>query len=112
MISNVQVEGPWLRVYNQNRDRLSQMPCIQTTIVGVSSDFFVTQEGPWIITYDKHCKKIAQMLSKKIVVRGTTKQSFTLIEGGWMRMYDKQCNLVNEKRIYQRRIIKRLKLAI
>ena len=77
MIANVKVEGSWIRVYNHNNDRLSQMPYFNLNIVGVNCDFFVTQEGPWIITYDKHCHKIGQMLSKKVfLIEKATLHSF------------------------------------
>lgn len=99
MIANVKVEGSWIRVYDHNSKRLSQMPYFNLNIAGVSSDFFVTQEGPWIITYDKHCHKMGQMLSKKAEIRGVTKNDFTIKEGSWIKMYDKHCSLINQRLI-------------
>ncbi|MDD2475930.1 MAG: hypothetical protein PHI32_08480 [Dysgonamonadaceae bacterium] len=99
MITNVQVEGPWIRVYGHNSERLSQMPYFNLKIIGFSSDYFVTREGPWIITYDRRCHKIGQMLSKKVKIRDVSKENFTIKDGSWLKMYDKYCCLINQRSI-------------
>ena len=58
MIANVQEEGSWIKVYDQNSKKISQMSSHNVTVVGIASDFFVTEEGSWIKTYDENCSNV------------------------------------------------------
>ena len=59
MIANVQLEGSWIKVYDQNSKKISQISANNINVVGVASEFFVTTEGSWIKTYDENCHKIS-----------------------------------------------------
>ena len=80
-ISNVQNEGPWLRVYDEKSKKISEMSSSNKELVGIGSDFFVTVEGPWIRLYDEKCKKISEMSSSNKTVRTAAGQTFTTLEG-------------------------------
>jgi hypothetical protein len=49
-ISNVQNEGSWIRVYDERSKKISEMSSSNKQVVGIGSDFFVTEEGSWIRT--------------------------------------------------------------
>lgn len=99
MIRNIQIEGPWLRIYDHQHNKISQMPCTRLTIAAIARTFFVTQEGPWIYTYDTNCQRIGQMLPSDAIIRKASGQFFFTIEGSYMKMYDKKCNQIGQKRI-------------
>ena len=58
MISNVQHEGSWIKVYDEKGKKKSQTSSSRVTVVGIASDFFVTEEGSWIKTYDENCSNV------------------------------------------------------
>ncbi len=96
-ISNVQNEGSWIRVYDEKSKRISEMSASNKEVVGIGSDFFVTEEGSWIRTYDEHCKRIAEMSASGKEVRTAAGQTFTTKEGSWLRTYDKKCKRLSER---------------
>lgn len=69
-IANVQTEGSWIKVYDENSKKISQMSSSGIQIVGIASDFFVVEEGSWIKTYDANSKKIDQMSASNVSVQG------------------------------------------
>lgn len=99
MIANIQIEGPWLRVYDLQHNQISQMPCIRLSIVAIAPTFFVTQEGPWIFTYNEHCQRIGQMLPTDVIIRRASGQTFFTIEGSYMKMYDMKCHCIHQRKI-------------
>jgi hypothetical protein len=58
MISDVQIKGGWIEVYDGSGKRISTMSASSKEVAGVASDFFVVVAGGWIETYDKTCKRI------------------------------------------------------
>jgi hypothetical protein len=79
-ISNVQNEGSWIRVYDERSKKISEISSSNKQVVGIGSDFFVTEEGSWIRTYDEKCKKIAEMSSSNKAVRAAAGQTYTTKE--------------------------------
>jgi hypothetical protein len=73
------------------------MSSSRVTVVGVASNFFVTEEGSWIKTYDENCKKFAQIASSNIRVVGAAGQNFTTKEGSWMKVYDQKCKKISQR---------------
>jgi len=90
-ISDVQVDGSWIEVYDGNGKEISSMSSRGRDLVGVASSFFVVVKGSWIITYDKNCKEIASMSSSGRTVRGAAGSSFTVEKSSWIITYDKYC---------------------
>ena len=58
MISDVQVKGSWIEVFDGSGKKISTMSVSNKEVVGVASNFFVVIAGSWIETYDEKCKKI------------------------------------------------------
>lgn len=96
-IANVQEEGSWIKVYDEDNKRISQMSSSGVTVVGVASEFFVTEEGSWIKTYDKNCKRIGQMSSSNVEVTGAAGRTFTIKEGSWIKNYDQRCKGISQR---------------
>lgn len=96
-LANVSVEGSWIRVYDENSKRISQMPSSNADLLGTGLDFFVTEEGSWIRTYDANCKRIAQMPSVNITVESAAGNTFTTKEGSWLRIYNKSCKNISQR---------------
>jgi hypothetical protein len=96
-IANVQEEGGWIKVYDENSKKISQMSGSGVEILGVGSDFFVTEIGGWIKTFDQNCKKIAQMSSTNIAVISAAGQTFTTKEGNWTKIYDRNCKKISQR---------------
>jgi len=96
-IANVQEEGDWIKVYDENSKKIAQMSSSGVELLGIASDFFVTEMGGWIKTFDQNCKKIAQMSSANITVISAAGQTFTTKEGSWTKTYDKNCKKISQR---------------
>lgn len=59
-ISNVQNEGSWIRVYDENCKRISQMSSSNIRVISAAGNSFTTKEGSWLRVYDEKCKRISQ----------------------------------------------------
>ena len=60
MISNVQHEGSWIKVYDEDCKKVSQMSSSGKRVMNASGNTFTVKEGSWLKVYDEDCKKISQ----------------------------------------------------
>jgi hypothetical protein len=98
-ISDVQVKGSWIEVFDSNGRRISTMSSSGKSLGGFSSDFFVVVSGSWIETYDEKCHRIATMSSSGKEVRGAAGGNFTVKNGSWIETYDKNCKRINTRSV-------------
>ena len=53
-------EGSWIRVYDENCKRISQMSSSNIRVISAAGNSFTTKEGSWLRVYDEKCKRISQ----------------------------------------------------
>ena len=99
-ISDVRIEGSWIRVYDENNSQISYMNSYSMSVDGVSSSFFVATDGKTIRVYDKNCNQISYMYSQGMTVRGASGSTFTVMDRGLIRTYDKNCNHISYRKAY------------
>ncbi|MDH6312404.1 hypothetical protein M2137_001174 [Parabacteroides sp. PFB2-10] len=94
IISDVQIVGSWIYVYDAKGKKASSMSAANRKVVGIASDFFVVVSGSWIYTYDIKCKRIASMSASNLEVKGAAGNSFTVKSGSWIHTYDRKCKKI------------------
>ena len=98
-ISSVETSGSWIYIYNSKGQKYKTLSASTVgTVMGFSSNFFVSQNGSWIYLWDSEGKKI-NTLSKSTVgdVIGVAGDTFTSKNGSWIYTWDKNGKKINTR---------------
>lgn len=98
-ISSVESSGSWVYLYNsQGRKYKTLSASTVGTVVGYSSEFFVSQNGSWIYIWDSDGRKIKTM-SKSTVgnVIGVAGDTFTSRNGNWIYTWSRDGRKINTR---------------
>ena len=98
-ISSVEKNGSWIYIYNSQGKKYKTLSGSTVgTVLGFSSNFFVSQNGSWIYLWDPEGKKY-QTLSKSTVgdVIGVAGDTFTSKNGNWIYTWDKNGKKINTR---------------
>lgn len=98
-ISNVETNGSWVNLYDSQGKKYKTLSAYTVgTVVGYSSNFFVSKNGSWIYLWNPEGKKY-QTLSVSSVgeVIGVAGDTFTTRNGNWIYTYNKEGKKVNSR---------------
>lgn len=98
-ISSVETNGSWVYIYNSKGQKYKTLSTSTVgTVVGYSSNFFVSQNGSWIYLWDSEGRKY-KTLSKSTVgdVIGVAGDTFTSKNGSWIYTWDKDGKKINTR---------------
>ena len=98
-ISSVETNGSWVYIYNSQGKKYKTLSVSTVgTVMGYSSNFFVSQNGSWIYLWDAEGKKIKTM-SKSTVgdVIGVAGDTFTSKNGSWIYTWNKDGKKINTR---------------
>lgn len=98
-ISNVEKQGNWYNVYNEQGKKVKSMSAgIIGEVKGWCSTFFVAQQGSWISIYNIDGKKLKTLNSNTVgEVISVSANTITTKMGNWIYTYD-----VNGKKLNTR----------
>ena len=98
-ISTINQNGNWINLYNHSGKKYKTLSTSSVgTLVGYSSNFFITEHGNWIYLYNSDGRKY-KTLSKSSVgnVIGVGGNTFTTIKGEWIYVYDESGNKIHTR---------------
>lgn len=98
-ISSVEPSGSWIYIYNSQGKKINTMSASTVgSVVGVGSDFFVSEKGSWIYIWSAEGKKI-NTLSKSTIgdVTGAAGNTFTSRKGSWIYTWSREGKKLNTR---------------
>lgn len=100
-LSTVKDDGTWIKTYDSNGKHIETKASGGERVVGVASDFYVTQKDCWIKTYNVNCKHIKTMgIPPGEIVINAAGNTFTTKKDVWIKTYDKQCKHLNTRTVH------------
>ena len=98
-ISSVETQGSWVYLYNAQGRRYKTLSVSSTgTVLGYSSEFFVTQNGSWIYLYDADGRKYKTLSASSVgTVTGVAGNTFTSRNGNWIYTWDRDGKKINTR---------------
>ena len=98
-ISNVETNGSWVYMYNQNGKRYKTMSSSSVgEVKGFSATFFVSQNGSWIYLWDSEGKRYKTMSYSSVGdVVGVSGETFTSRSGSWIYTWSKDGKKINTR---------------
>ena len=99
LISNVETNGSFVYIYNSKGQKYKTLSSSTVgTVVGFSSNFFVSQNGSWIYLWDSDGKKIKTLYKSTVGdVIGVAGDTFTSKNGNWVYTWDKDGKKINTR---------------
>lgn len=98
-ISDVENNGSWVYIYDSNGKKYKTLSASTVgTVVGFSSNFFVSENGSWIYLWDADGKKYHTMSKSTVgTVIGVAGNTFTSRNGNWIYTWDKDGKKINTR---------------
>lgn len=98
-LSNVETNGSWIYLYNENGKRFKTLSTSTVgTVLGFSSQFFVSRNGSWIYLWDADGRRYKTMSVSTVGdVIGVAGNTFTSRNGSWIYTWDSQGKRINTR---------------
>lgn len=98
-ISNIERQGSWYYVYNEQGKKVKTLSASSIgEVKGWCSDFFVAQSGSWISLYNADGKKLKTFNTNTIgEVISVSANTFTTKMGNWIYTYDANGKKLNTR---------------
>ena len=98
-ISDIETSGSWIYIYNSQGKRYKTLSVSTVgTVLGWSSEFFVSKNGSWIYLWDSEGKKYKTLSVSNVGdVIGVAGNTFTSRNGSWIYTWSKEGSKINTR---------------
>lgn len=101
-ISDVQQEGNYLYVYDENNKEICDMRIDESyeEFKGFGNSFYILQSNNYLEVYNYNCKKISEIRIDKSYesFKSASGNNFNIYSGNYIVTYDKYCKKISERR--------------